>query len=183
MVNRKLVGPQSRSGCLGEEKISFHLSEFEPQNVQCLAGRCFDYAFLAPRTVLVIGTNLCSDYSYIAVVSIWCQKKLQSLIRGFFPCGAAAELVPRPPQLLRFLDHTHTHTYTHTHTQYDCSERLIGSSQRPLPTQHTRNTRISMLLVAFEPAIPVIKLLQSHSFDGAPSGIGVSHNIVTGLVI
>jgi hypothetical protein len=40
-----------------------------------------------------------------------------------------------------------------------------------------------MLSVGFEPVIPAIKLLQTHSFDGAASGISVSHNIETGLVI
>jgi hypothetical protein len=43
--------------------------------------------------------------------------------------------------LLRFLDHTHAHTHTRTHTQQDFSERVISQSQRPLPTQHTTNTR------------------------------------------
>ena len=34
-----------------------------------------------------------------------------------------------------------SHTHTHTHTEYDSSERVISSSQRPLPTQHTTNRR------------------------------------------
>ena len=42
--------------------------------------------------------------------------------------------------LLRFLEHTRTHTHTHTHTRQNFSERVIGSSQRKLPTQHTTNT-------------------------------------------
>jgi len=101
----------------GEEKICFHLSEFEPQNVQRLAGRCFDYDLPTPYTMLVIGTNLCYDYSYIAVISIWCQQKLESLILAFF-------LAPQRNWCLDRLTvdvswphtHTHTHTYTHTHT-------------------------------------------------------------------
>jgi hypothetical protein len=52
--------------------------------------------------------------------------------RGFF-CGVTTELVPKPLQLLKFLDHTHTHT------QKDCSERVVSSSQRPLPTQRTQD--------------------------------------------
>ena len=35
--------------------------------------------------------------------------------------------------------HPHSHTHTHTYTQYDFSERVISTSQRPLPTQHTTN--------------------------------------------
>jgi len=37
--------------------------------------------------------------------------------------------------------HTYTHTHTHTHTQQDCSEWVTISSQRPLTTQHTTDTR------------------------------------------
>jgi len=36
---------------------------------------------------------------------------------------------------------SHTHTHTHTHTRQDSSERVISPSQRPLPTQHTRDKR------------------------------------------
>ena len=39
--------------------------------------------------------------------------------------------------MLRFLGHTIRHTNTHTRTQQDSSERVISSSQRPFPTQHT----------------------------------------------
>jgi hypothetical protein len=40
-----------------------------------------------------------------------------------------------------------------------------------------------MLSAGFEKAIPAIKLMQTHSFDGAASGIGVSYNTETSLVI
>jgi hypothetical protein len=34
-----------------------------------------------------------------------------------------------------------SHPITHTHTRQDSSERVISSTQRPLPTQRTTNTR------------------------------------------
>ena len=46
---------------------------------------------------------------------------------------------PLTHSLIHSLSHTHTHTHTHTHN--DSSEQVISSSQRPLPTQHTTNTR------------------------------------------
>ena len=41
--------------------------------------------------------------------------------------------------IFRFLDHTQLDTQTHT--RLDSSERVISSSQRPLPARHTTNTR------------------------------------------
>jgi len=60
--------------------------------------------------------------------------------------------------------HNYTHTHTHTHTRQDSSERVISLSQRPLPTQHTANTkrRTSMMSVEFEPTIAAIKQPQNY---------------------
>jgi hypothetical protein len=44
---------------------------------------------------------------------------------------------PKAFSLLRFLDHTQLNT----HTRYNSSKRVISTSQRPLPVQHTTNTR------------------------------------------
>ena len=56
----------------------------------------------------------------------------------------------------------HKQTHTHTHTRSDFSERVISPSKRPLPTQHTLNTRPTAILsVGLEPAIPEIKRLQA----------------------
>jgi len=60
--------------------------------------------------------------------------------------------------VLRFLDHTQLDT----NSRYDCSGRVISTSQMPLPTQHQRKTRISMPLAEFEPVIPAILCLKRH---------------------
>jgi hypothetical protein len=65
----------------------------------------------------------------------------------FSLCGCVPQIGSRTFILFRFPNHTlldtHTHTikYTCAHIRYDSSERVIGSSQRPLPVQHTTNTR------------------------------------------
>jgi hypothetical protein len=48
----------------------------------------------------------------------------------FLFCGATAQFGPRATSMLRFLNHT----------KLDTCERVVSSSQRPLPTQHTTNT-------------------------------------------
>jgi hypothetical protein len=52
-------------------------------------------------------------------------------------CCETAQVVPRP---LHFEAHM-SHTISHTHTRYNHSERMISSSQRPLPAQLTTYTR------------------------------------------
>jgi IS4 transposase len=59
--------------------------------------------------------------------------------RIVFFCGATAQIGTRPPHFWGFT--SHTTRYTHTHTRYDSTGRVISSSQRPLPTQSTTNTR------------------------------------------
>jgi hypothetical protein len=51
-------------------------------------------------------------------------------------CGETAQAVPRP-LVSRLINHTQLDTRT---LQYDPSERVISSSQRPLPAQLTTNT-------------------------------------------
>jgi hypothetical protein len=52
-------------------------------------------------------------------------------------CGKRAQVVPRSP----YFEAYKSHTMRHTHTRYDPSERVISSSQRPLPAQLIPNTR------------------------------------------
>jgi hypothetical protein len=68
---------------------------------------------------------------------------------------------------MKFLDHTQTH-----HTRLDSSERVISTSQRPLPdnTQHSRQT--SMPPVGFETAIPAGQRPQTHALGRAATGTG-----------
>jgi len=54
---------------------------------------------------------------------------------------------------------------THTHTAW-LSERVISSSQRPIPTQ---KMNISMHFAGFEPAIPAIQRFQpTYSYTARP---------------
>jgi hypothetical protein len=53
----------------------------------------------------------------------------------FFFCGVITQIGPRPPPF----EVSRLHTVRHT--RQDSSERVISSSQRPLPKQHTTNTR------------------------------------------
>ena len=50
--------------------------------------------------------------------------------------------------------HTIRHTYTHTYTRQDSPDRVICSSQRPLPTRHTINT-------IYGTAIPTIERMDA----------------------
>jgi hypothetical protein len=58
--------------------------------------------------------------------------------------------------------------HRHTHIRWDCSERAISSSQRPLPTQYKKHKRPTpMPLARFKPAIPVIERLQTYALHRA----------------
>jgi hypothetical protein len=48
-----------------------------------------------------------------------------------------------------YRSHTITHTHTHTHTQnrYDSYERVISTSQRPPPTEHTTDKKTNILAI------------------------------------
>ena len=60
------------------------------------------------------------------------------------------------------LDHTHTHT----HSRLDSSERVINSSQRPLPAQHNKQKRrTSVPSAEFELVFPPVKQLQTYTVD------------------
>jgi hypothetical protein len=62
-----------------------------------------------------------------------------------------------------FVYHTHTPGW----------ERMIGTWQKPLPTQHTTNKiRRSMPTAGFEHAIPAIVRLCAYSFDRTANRIG-----------
>ena len=80
--------------------------------------------------------------SYIVYV---CSNKAITIIKGntrtanFLVSAAAALLWPRPVDCSYF-EITKLDTHTHTHSRLDSSERVIGPSQRPLPTQHTTDT-------------------------------------------
>jgi hypothetical protein len=83
--------------------------------------------------------------------------------------GSTAQIGPWPPPF-RFPNHTELDT------QYNSSERVIGSSQRPLPTQdnttYKHKTQTPMPREGFEPAIPATKRPQTYSLDRAATGIG-----------
>jgi hypothetical protein len=66
-----------------------------------------------------------------------CQVCGEVLDRKMIFCGAAAQIGPRFEVSKSY---THTHTHTHTHTWYDSFERVISSSQRPLPTKLPTNS-------------------------------------------
>jgi hypothetical protein len=68
-----------------------------------------------------------------------------------------------------------SHTITQTHTHPDgLSERVIRSSQRPLPTRQTTNKRrTSLPSDAFESAFPAIKQLQNYALDCSATRIGL----------
>ena len=60
------------------------------------------------------------------------------------------------------------------HNGYDCSERAIGPSQRPLPGNTQRQKRKTIMPPAgFEPAIPASERPQTHALDRLAAGIGV----------
>ena len=52
-------------------------------------------------------------------------------------CDERAQVVPRSPYFKVYK----SHTIRHSHIRCDPSERVISSSQRPLPAQLTTNTR------------------------------------------
>ena len=68
--------------------------------------------------------------------------------------------------------HSHTHTHTHTPHSVGVSERVISSSQRPLPdnTEHSQQT--SMPPAEFEHKIPAGERRQTHASERAAAGIG-----------
>jgi hypothetical protein len=74
--------------------------------------------------------RLCRAWTLLTQVST-----LAFVINGLGGGGTTALLGPRPPHCWGFSSHTDTHTLC------DSSELIISSSQRPLPTQHTTNTR------------------------------------------
>jgi len=70
---------------------------------------------------------------------------------------------------------THTHTHTQTHTEQDSSELVIGSSHRPLRTQHTKkhNRRTSMTSMGFESEISAIEQPQTYALERTAAGISL----------
>jgi hypothetical protein len=66
-------------------------------------------------------------------------------------------------------------TDTH-HTRQDSCRRVIGPKQRPLPdnTPHSQDTDIHASM-GFEPAIPAIEQLQTHTLERAAAGNGLCH--------
>ena len=64
-----------------------------------------------------------------------CQRVHSTSHLQFLSCGATVQLPPWPPHCSGFWV-----TQLDTHTGSGCSELVISSSQRPLPTQHTTNT-------------------------------------------
>ena len=106
----------------------------------------------------------------------------------FSPCGATAQIWPRPP-LLKFLDHTqldthtHTHTLTHTHTHTHTHSlthpvALLWTSDQPFAkaaiytTRNNHNKRTFIPLAGLEAAIPAIKRLHTHALDRKSTGMG-----------
>jgi hypothetical protein len=71
--------------------------------------------------------------------------------------------------LLRFLDHTQLGT----HPQYNFSEEVISTSQRPLPKHHTTNTRDEEIYTIrrFESTTPADKQLKAYTLDCTPTKI------------
>jgi len=61
--------------------------------------------------------------------------KINALFVGFFSFGTRPQIGPRLP-FLSFLDRTQLDVHTSGRASL---ERMIGSSQRLLPTQHTAN--------------------------------------------
>ena len=61
----------------------------------------------------------------------------------------------------------------HRHMRYESPQRVISSSQTPLPAQHTIDTRDEHILPAvFETAVPAIEGPQTHALDRTAKGIG-----------
>jgi hypothetical protein len=75
----------------------------------------------------------------------------------------------KPSSLLRPHDYTQTH-----HIPLQSSGPMIGTTQRPLPAQHTALTseRLPCPLAGFEPAILAGKRPQIHFIDRAATEIG-----------
>ena len=84
-------------------------------------------------------------------------------------------LARQPPVGQGLLIHevSRSHTTTH-HNRWDCSGRVISSSQRPLPdkTQHSQRTDI-LAPAGFEPTTLAGKRPQTYAIDRAATGTGV----------
>ena len=92
---------------------------------------------------------------------------LMLLVDSFFYPGATSPTGPEA-SLSRIYSHVKTH-----HTRWDCSGRVISSSQRPLldNTQHSQR-QTSVPPAGFEPTIPASERPQTHAFDRAATGTG-----------
>ena len=74
------------------------------------------------------------------------------------------------------LSHTHAHTHTHTHLgKTPLDERSARRRDLSLTTDNNHNRQTSMPPAGFEPAIPASGRSQTHTLDGAATGIGTSH--------
>ena len=90
-------------------------------------------------------------------------KPLQSIILTHFLSVAQQPKSGTGCLFLRFLDNQ----YLDIHSPYDSSLQAIGLSQRPLPTQRTKNTtdrQTAKPSVEFEPAIPAIQRPQTCAY-------------------
>ena len=97
----------------------------------------------------------------IGLILMYLPTKQQGII--FFLCGAAGQVLPRPPYLGRFeITHTHIHIHTQPVALLWTSDQLVaGATNYTTHNKHTRRTSIS--LPGFELAIPATEWPQANS--------------------
>jgi len=122
----------------------FQFSDYTPASwlIFCEKRKCRTEQSPQRRHKSVTGYALLLLMLYWDVVSSNLVDKAPPILRKVFGIplpfrGATTQKWPRPPLFLSFLDHTQLDTLT----RYDSFEGMMGSSKRPLPAQHTTNTR------------------------------------------